>query len=144
MTDDYNDGYTVAQLYHDLPGLTQYELDDLIHAYPTYQIKYFRLAYVEGIRKGLNNHQITADMIAAKDMSFDEIRKTTQEGGEQSKTGKKLKRAAIRLLFLRYKAQGYKAAQARAYVRNKHFPELGLRAIQDHTQDKSKKLLPPK
>jgi len=144
MNKDYDEGYTVTRLLQDLPDLTEYELDDLVVAYPTYQIKNFRLAYVEGIKRGLDNYQITENVVAAKDLSFDEIRKTTKEGGEQSKTGKKLKRAAIRLLFLRYKAQGFKAAQARAYVRNKHFPELSLRAIQDHTQDKAKKLLSPK
>ena len=140
MSKKDDEGYTVIRLHQDVPDLAQYELEDLIFEYTTYQIKNFRLAYVEGINKGLDNYQITEDVIAAKDQKFDEIRKTPKEGGEQSKTGKKLKRAAIRVLLLRYKAQGFKNAQARAYVRNKHFPELSLRAIQDHTQDKSKKL----
>jgi hypothetical protein len=139
MSNDYDDEYTVKRLRQDVPNLLQTELADLVDAYPTYRIKNFRMAYVDGIKRNLDNYQITEEVVAAKEQDFDQIRTTPRGGGELGKTGKKLKRAAMRLLFLRYKKEGHKAAQARAYVRNNHFPELSLRTIQDHLQDKSKK-----
>ena len=144
MSND-DEGYTVERLRRDVPKLAQKELARLVERYPTYRIKNFRMAYVEALKdkdRNPDNYSITKNVVAAKDIDYGEIRQTTSEGGELSKTGKKLKRAAIRLLFLRYKEdRQFKAAQARAYVRNNHFPKLSLRTIQDHTQDKSKKLL---
>lgn len=123
--------YTVEDLRRDLggePGET--EIASLVDEYPSYQIKNWRMTLLEGVKQGKRNDEILRDKLEAKEVDPE----TDQSlGGHTRMIDNKLRRAAIRLLYLRHRGQGKTRRQANALV-GKQFPNMSQSAIAFNTR----------
>ena len=106
------------------------EIDMLADAYPSYKIKSWRLVLLEGLKQGKSNTEILADKLKAKKIDPE----TDQSmGGHTRMIDSKLRRAAIRMLYLRHIRDGKTRRQANALVW-KAFPDLTQNTIAFNTR----------
>jgi hypothetical protein len=117
--------YTVEDFKQDVGDLTDNEISMLAENYPSYRIKNWRMTLLEGIKLGKQNDEIFFDKLKAKEIDLDSPQ---SEGGHRRMIDNKLRRAAIRLLYLRHIDDGKSRRQANAVVW-KVFPNLTQNAI---------------
>lgn len=122
--------YTAEHFFRDVGELSDSEIAWLADSYPTYRIKNWRLTLLQGIKAGKPNWQILADKIRDKKI---DVNSDQSEGGHTRMIPFKIRRAAIRLLYLRYIENGKTRRQANALT-GKLFPDLSQNAIARNTR----------
>lgn len=123
--------YTFQDFRDDLGGEPLgSEIQGLITAYPSYKVKDWRLKLLEGVKLGHNNDQILEAKLLAKDVTPDSDQSL---GGHTRMIDFKIRRAAIRLLYLRHIRDGKTKQQANALVREV-FPDMKQNSIAFNTR----------
>ena len=109
--------YTVDDFRNDVGDLEQNELEDLAHYYPSYGDRW-RPFIIEGIKQNKDNWQIVEDKLKALDA---ESNSDQSVGGLARNIPYKLRRAAYRIQYLRYRTEGYTRTLSNKKARQ-HFP----------------------
>lgn len=123
--------YTFEDFRHDLGGEPSgNEIAMLIDAYPSYTVKNWRLTLLDGLKQGDSNEQILEAKLLAKDVTPETIQ---SQGGHTRMIDNKIRRAAIRLLYLRHIRNGKTRRQANALVWQA-FPDLEQNTIAFNTR----------
>lgn len=123
--------FTVEDLRDVLGGPPEdWEISDLIDEYPSYKIKDWRLTLLEGLKQNKKNDQILADKLKAKDIDPETLQ---SRGGHTRMIDNKIRRAAIRLLYLRHRRQGKTKRQANNAVWQA-FPDMKQNSIAYNTR----------
>ena len=123
--------YTFEDFRHDLGGEPLgSEIQRLIDAYPSYTVKDWRLTLLEGLKQGKSNDEILEAKLLAKDVTPETIQ---SQGGHTRMIDFKIRRAAIRMLYLRHIRNGKTRRQANAAVWQV-FPDLTQNAIAFNTR----------
>lgn len=106
------------------------EISALADAYPSYRIRNWRMTLLDGLKKGKSNEEILADKLKAKEI--DPVSDQSM-GGHARMIDFKLRRAAMRILYLRHRSSGKTRRQANAQVRNA-FPNVSRSTVRKNTQ----------
>ena len=122
--------YDEAYFRQDVGNLTGNEIALLADNFPTYWQKNWRMTLLEGIKEGWDNDTILINKIRDKDIG---IEKYEQKGGHAGMISNKIRRAAFRLLYLRYRREGLSRSKSNSKVRLDHFPNVPGRTIRDNT-----------
>ncbi len=123
--------YDEKYFRRDVGKLTGNEIALLADNYPTYRQKNWRMTLLEGIKRGWDNDQILVNKIIDKKI---DIEKHESEGGHAHMIPFKIRRAAIRLQYLRYRRKGRSRTQADKDVRKNHFPHIKAGTIEFNTR----------
>jgi hypothetical protein len=123
--------YSVFEFRRDVGELTDSEIDWLADNYRSYRLKNWRLTLLQGLKKGWDNYTIFCNKIRDKKI---DIKSTQSEGGHIRMIPYKIRRAAIRLLYTRYRGQGYTRRQSNKLVRENHFPDVKPDTIAKNTR----------
>ena len=122
--------YTVDDFRRDVGFLKDPEIALLADYFPSYWQKNWRMTLLEGIKEGWDNYTILCNKIRDKKVDVDSDQ---SEGGHTRMIPFKIRRAAIRLWYIRYRKQGYNRRPANKIVREKHFPDIDGGTIAKNT-----------
>ena len=122
--------YDEKYFRRDVGDLKDPEIALLADNYPSYRIKNWRMTLLEGIKEGWDNYTIFCNKIRDKKI---DLEKYESEGGHGGMIGYKIRRAAFRLLYLRYRLEGFTRPQSNTRLRINHFPNEPGRTIRDNT-----------
>ncbi len=132
MSDKEPFEYTADDFVRDVGGkLTDNEIAMLADNFPTYRIKNWRMTLLDGIKNGKKNWQILIAKLEAKEI---DIQSGFELGGHETMIPHKIRRAAIRLQYLRYRRKGRTRTQADKDVRINHFPDVKTGTIEFNTR----------
>ena len=126
--------YTVDNFKHDVGSLEEYELEDLVFEYPTYG-KDWRPAIIEGIKKGKSIEQIFADKLQTLEEHGLGPNGPHSRNAMKRNIPFKLRRAAMRIWYLRHRQKGKTQREANALVWKK-FPDFEQNSIAFETRKK--------
>ena len=122
--------YSVADLRRDVVDLMDSEIDLLADNFPSYWQKNWRMTLLEGIKKGWDNYTILCNKIEDKKIDYTSDQSV---GGHARMIPFKIRWAAIRLLYIRFREKGYTRRQANKMVRVDHFPDIKPDTIRKNT-----------
>jgi hypothetical protein len=123
--------YSVSELRRDVVDLTDSEIDWLADNYTSYRQKNWRMTLLEGVKRGWDNYTIFCNKIKDKDI---DIKSSQSEGGHIRMIPNKIRKAAMRLLYVRYRGKGCTQRQANKMVRENHFPDVKRDTIAKNTR----------
>ena len=126
--------YTVDDFRRDVVKLEEYELENLVFHYPKYG-KDWRPAIIEGIKEGKSIEQIFADTLEALEEHGMGPKGPHSRNAMKTNIPFKLRRAAMRIWYLRYRADGKRKDQSNALVWQK-FPDFEQNSIAFETRQK--------
>ena len=126
--------YTVDDFRRDVVKLEEYELEDLVCQYLTYG-KDWRPAIIEGIKQGKSIEQIFADKLQTLEEHGMGPKGPHSRNAMKRNIPFKLRRAAMRIWYLRYKQKGKTQQEANALVWKK-FPDFEQNTIAFETRQK--------
>ena len=122
--------YDVDDFRHDVSDLEQHELDDLAFYFPSYGERW-RPLIIEGLKEGKSHWQIVEDKLKAMD---GESKKQESYNGLKGNISFKLRRAAFRIVYLRYRTQGHTRKKASKLARQNYFPEINAEHFRVNTR----------
>ncbi len=132
MSDKEPFEYTADDFVRDVGGkLTDNEIAMLADNFPTNRIKNCIMTLLDGIKNGKKNWQILIAKLEAKEI---DIQSGFELGGHETMIPHKIRRAAIRLQYLRYRRKGRTRTQADKDVRINHFPDVKTGTIEFNTR----------
>lgn len=112
--------YDVDDFRRDVTGLQEHELDDLAFYFPSYG-KRWRPLIIKGLKEGKSHWQIVEDKLKAMDAKS---KKQESRDGLRGNVSYKLRRAAFRIVYLRYRIQGHTRRKSSKLARQNYFPDI--------------------
>jgi len=106
--------YDELMFREDVGQLKEVDIAMLADYYPTYWQKNWRLNMLHGLKDGLDVHQIFLNKLHDKQI---DIESDQSKGGHVAMIPHKIWRAAVRLLYLRYRQRDLTPTQARKQIR---------------------------
>jgi len=131
MSDEETFYYDEKHFRNDVGDLTGPEISLLADNYPSYRLKDWRMTLLKGIKEGWDNDQILLNKIIDKEIDVD----TDQsKGGHAKMIPFKIRRAAFRLLYIRYRLDDKTQTQANRLIRTENFPDVKADTILKNTR----------
>lgn len=112
--------YDLVDFEKDVPDLQDTDLANLEMFYPSYGERW-RPEIIKGIREGKSHYQIVEAKLKAMDA---ESKKQESYDGLKGNISYKLRRAAFRVIYLRYRKHGHSRNKSGRLARQSHFPKI--------------------